>query len=150
MRILIQRVSSARVTVEGRVVGEIGPGLLAFVGFRHDDTEEVMAHLAQKMLSLRIFEDTEGKMNLSVTDTKGGILLVSQFTLYGDARKGNRPSFIEAAKPEEAEAMYHRFVQIVRERAAELEVQEGQFRAMMEVELVNSGPVTIILERCLT
>lgn len=150
MRILIQRVRSARVTVEGERVGEIGEGILALIGFRYDDNEEIMLHLAQKMLALRIFEDTEGKMNLSVSETKGGILLVSQFTLYGDARKGNRPSFTEAAKPEEAERMYHRFVAVVRSHASDLIVQEGRFRAMMEVELVNSGPVTILLERCLT
>lgn len=149
MRLLLQRVHRARVLVEDLVVGQIGKGILVFVGIRHDDTDEILTHLAQKLLSLRIFEDPEGKMNLSVSEIKGEILLVSQFTLYGDARKGNRPSFTEAAKPEIAEGIYHRFVEIVRERAVGLRIEEGKFRAMMNVELVNDGPVTILLEKCI-
>jgi D-tyrosyl-tRNA(Tyr) deacylase len=145
MRIVLQRVSRARVTVDGRVTGEIGPGLLLLAGFTDGDTEDALAWMAKKVVQLRIFADGEGKMNRSVEEADGGILVVSQFTLYGDARKGNRPSFIDAARPEVAIPLYERFVELL--RAAGRPVATGEFGAMMDVELVNDGPVTLILER---
>jgi D-tyrosyl-tRNA(Tyr) deacylase len=145
MRIVLQRVSRARVTVAGRVTGEIGPGLLLLAGFTDWDTDDVLAWMAKKVLQLRIFPDDEGKMNRSVEDVDGGILVVSQFTLYGDARKGNRPSFIDAARPEVAIPLYERFVQLLRDSGRP--VGTGEFGAMMDVELVNDGPVTLVLER---
>jgi D-tyrosyl-tRNA(Tyr) deacylase len=145
MRIVLQRVSRARVTVGGRVTGEIGAGLLLLVGFTEGDGEAEVGWMAEKVVGLRIFPDDEGKMNRSVEEAGGAVLIVSQFTLYGDARKGRRPSFIEAARPETAIPLYERFVELV--RATGRPVATGEFGAMMDVELVNDGPVTLILER---
>jgi D-tyrosyl-tRNA(Tyr) deacylase len=145
MRVVLQRVSRARVTVDGRVTGEIGRGLLLLAGFTDGDTDETLAWMADKVVELRIFPDDEGKMNRSVRDVGGGLLVVSQFTLYGDARKGRRPSFIDAARPEIAIPLYERFVDLL--RATGLPVGTGEFGAMMDVELLNEGPVTLILER---
>jgi D-aminoacyl-tRNA deacylase len=145
MRIVLQRVARARVTVDGRVTGEIGAGLLLLVGFTHDDTEDKLAWMADKVCGLRIFADEEGKMNRSVDEIGGGILVVSQFTLYGDTRKGKRPSFIDAARPEVAIPLYERFVALL--RASGLPVETGEFGAMMDVELLNDGPVTLVLDR---
>ena len=145
MRIVLQRVSRASVTVDGRVTGEIERGLLLLVGFTNGDTDEALAWMTKKVVQLRVFPDDEGKMNRSVEDADGGILVVSQFTLYGDARKGNRPSFIDAARPEVAIPLYERFVALL--RATGRPVATGEFGAMMDVELVNDGPVTLILER---
>lgn len=146
MRILLQRVNDARVRVDGKVVGEISTGLLSFVGFTSTDDEAVMDQLVKKMIQLRIFEDEAGKMNLSVQDLGHQVLIVSQFTLYGDTRKGNRPSFIAAAEPATAERLYDRFVEKVSDALGKDRVATGIFRASMQVELVNSGPVTIMLE----
>jgi D-tyrosyl-tRNA(Tyr) deacylase len=146
MRILLQRVTSARVRVEGSVVGSIGRGLLAFVGFTHTDSEAELEQLVKKTLQLRIFEDSDGKMNLSVQDLGLNILVVSQFTLYGDARKGNRPSFVQAAEPGKAEQLYDTMVERLRSAIGPERVATGIFRATMEVELVNNGPVTVLLE----
>jgi D-aminoacyl-tRNA deacylase len=146
MRILLQRVNEARVRVDDKVVGEISTGLLSFVGFTSADDEAVLEQLVKKMIQLRIFEDEAGKMNLSVHDLGLQILIVSQFTLYGDARKGNRPSFIAAAEPEKAERLYDLFVEKVRSAIGSERVATGIFRASMQVELVNNGPVTIMLE----
>jgi D-tyrosyl-tRNA(Tyr) deacylase len=145
MRIVLQRVSRAKVTVDGRVTGEIGRGLLLLVGFTEGDGEEALGWMAKKVVQLRIFPDDEGKMNRSVEEADGAILVVSQFTLYGDARKGNRPSFIDAARPEVAIPLYERFVEML--RATGRPVATGEFGAMMDVELVNDGPVTLVLER---
>ena len=139
MRAVVQRVSSARVTADGETTGQIGRGLLVLLGVKRGDTAEQADRLARKLLALRIFEDDEGRMNLSVGDVGGEVLCVSQFTLYGDARKGNRPSFVEAAPPEDAEPLYERV------RAA-LGAQGGRFGAHMDVELVNHGPVTLVVE----
>jgi D-tyrosyl-tRNA(Tyr) deacylase len=144
VRAVVQRVSRARVIVEGKVSGEIGKGLLVLLGVAKDDGDPDARTLADKVAALRIFEDAAGKMNLSVGDVAGGVLVVSQFTLLGDARKGNRPSFTDAAPPEAANALYERFCAAVRERG--LRVATGVFRASMEVELVNEGPVTILLD----
>jgi D-tyrosyl-tRNA(Tyr) deacylase len=144
MRAIVQRVSRCRVTVDGNVVGEIGSGLLVLLGVSKTDSEAAADYLVEKITGLRIFEDTEGKMNLSVQDSGGALLVVSQFTLYGDVRRGKRPSFDAAARPEEAKRLYEYFVGKV--RAAGLRCETGQFQAMMEVELVNSGPVTIMLD----
>jgi len=130
--------------VESRVVGEIGPGLLVLLGVGVGDPEAAADYLAEKVLGLRIFEDDAEKMNLSVQDVKGEVLVVSQFTLYGDVRRGKRPSFDAAARPEEARRLYEYFVEKI--RAAGLHCETGEFQAMMEVELVNSGPVTILLD----
>jgi D-tyrosyl-tRNA(Tyr) deacylase len=132
------------VTVEGNVVGEIGAGLLVLLGISKTDNEAAADHMVEKIIGLRIFEDAEGKMNLSVQDSGGAVLVVSQFTLYGDVRRGRRPSFDDAARPEEAKRLYEYFVGKV--RAVGLRCETGQFQAMMEVELVNSGPVTILLD----
>ena len=145
MRIVLQRVARARVTVEGRVTGEIGRGLLLLAGFTDGDSEDALAWMADKVVGLRIFPDDEGKMNRSVEEVGGGLLVVSQFTLYGDTRKGRRPSFVDAARPEIAIPLYERFVGLL--RATGLPVGTGEFGAMMDVELVNDGPVTLILER---
>jgi D-aminoacyl-tRNA deacylase len=139
MRALVQRVSSASVTVDGEEVSRIGRGLLVLLGVRRGDGEEAADRIARKLRALRIFEDDAGKMNLSVEDAGGEILCVSQFTLYGDARKGNRPSYLDAAPPEEAEPLYERVRQT-------LGAQGGRFGAHMAVELVNDGPVTLLLE----
>jgi D-tyrosyl-tRNA(Tyr) deacylase len=139
VRALVQRVARAAVTVDGEQVAAIGPGLLVLLGVRRGDGEAEADKVARKLLALRIFEDGEGRMNRSVEDTRGELLCVSQFTLYGDARKGNRPSFVDAAPPDEAEPLYERV------RAA-LGARGGRFGAHMEVELVNDGPVTLLIE----
>jgi D-tyrosyl-tRNA(Tyr) deacylase len=140
----VQRVSRAEVRVDGRVTGAIGRGLCVLLGVGKDDGEADARLLADKVARLRVFEDAQGKMNLDVSETGGGVLVVSQFTLLGDVRKGNRPSFTEAASPDGANALYERFCSFVRERG--LSVATGVFRAHMEVELVNDGPVTILLD----
>jgi D-aminoacyl-tRNA deacylase len=144
MRAVIQRVSHAQVTVDAEVTGAIGLGLLVLLGVSTADTESDADYLAEKIAGLRIFEDSEGKMNLSVADVHGAILAVSQFTLYGDARKGRRPSFDAAARPEQAKQLYEYFVEKI--RAAGLPCETGRFQAEMKVELVNDGPVTIMLD----
>jgi len=146
MRAVVQRVSRAAATIGGETVGSIGPGLLALVGIRRGDDDAAGRWLCDKLLRLRVFEDGEGKMNRTVAEAGGGILLVSQFTLYGDVRKGNRPGFDEAAPPEDAEPLYDRMVAHLRENST-VPVATGRFRAEMAVELVNDGPVTILLER---
>lgn len=144
MRAVLQRVREASVTVEGRVVGRIGRGLLALIGVHKDDGDADLEWMVQKVPQLRIFEDDERKMNRSLVDVAGALLVVSQFTLHGDARKGRRPSFMDAMGPQDASRMIDRLVE--RYRAGGLEVQTGQFRAMMDVALVNEGPVTILLD----
>jgi D-aminoacyl-tRNA deacylase len=144
MRAVLQRVTRACVRVEDEVVGRIGAGLLVLLGIAQDDTEQDAKYLAEKIAQLRIFDDAEGKMNLSLVETKGALLVVSQFTLYGDVRRGRRPSWIEAAQPAVAEPLYESFVGELRGRVAE--VATGSFRRMMQVELVNNGPVTILLD----
>lgn len=146
MRVVLQRVSRARVTVGERVTGEVGRGYLLLVGFREGDDEEALRWMADKVVGLRLFPDEEGKMNRDLAEVEGGILVVSQFTLYGDARKGRRPSFVEAARPDIAVPLYERFVELLRERVPG-RVGTGEFGAMMDVELVNDGPVTLVLER---
>jgi D-tyrosyl-tRNA(Tyr) deacylase len=145
MRLVIQRVKHASVSVDGQVVGQCGQGLCILAGVRHGDTEVEAKWLAQKVAGLRIFEDDEGKMNRSALDVGGGALVVSQFTLYADARKGRRPDFVQAAPPEVAEPLVDKFVHFL--RAEGVPTQTGVFRAMMLVEIHNDGPVTIILER---
>ena len=144
MRAVVQRVSRASVTVRGEVVGQVGLGLLVLLGVGQGDTEANAAYLAEKVCGLRIFEDDQGKMNRSVQDAGGSVLAVSQFTLYGDARKGKRPSFDAAARPERARELYELFVERI--RAAGLRCETGRFQEMMQVELVNDGPVTILLD----
>ena len=144
MRAVLQRVTRASVRVEGETVGEIGRGLVVLVGVAHDDTVDDASYLLDKTAALRIFEDAEGRMNLSVTDAGGALLVVSQFTLYGDVRRGRRPSWSEAAPPEVAERLYEFFVGAARSRVGH--VATGSFRRMMQVELVNDGPVTILLD----
>jgi len=144
MRAVVQRVSRAQVTVNGNIAGEIGLGLLVLVGVGAADTEADAAYLAEKISGLRIFEDEHGKMNRSVQDAGGSVLAVSQFTLYGDVRRGKRPSFDAAATPEKARQLYEFFVEGI--RAAGLRCETGRFQEMMTVELVNEGPVTILLD----
>lgn len=144
MRAVAQRVSRARVTVNGTTTGEIGPGLLVLLGVGAGDTRAEADYLAEKTIGLRIFEDAGGKMNLSVSEVGGAVLVVSQFTLYGDARRGKRPSFDAAAPPEQARELYEYFVEKI--RAAGLRCETGRFQEMMQVELVNEGPVTILLD----
>ena len=144
MRAIIQRVSRAKVTVGGETIGEIGKGILVLLGVAENDSEKEAVYLLEKTLNLRIFEDADDKMNLSLLDTKGELLVVSQFTLYGDARKGRRPSFVRAAAPEEAKRLYEFFVGEARKQIGKVET--GRFQAMMRVELVNDGPVTILLD----
>jgi D-aminoacyl-tRNA deacylase len=144
MRAVVQRVSEARVKIDGAVVGEIGPGLLVLLGVTHNDTSEQAQWLADKVVGLRIFEDADGKMNRDVIEIGGGVLVVSQFTLYGDCRKGRRPSFIEAAQPSVAVPLYEAFVDAVRARG--VLTATGRFGAMMRVELANNGPVTLIVD----
>ena len=146
MKVVLQRVSRAKVDVGGRTVGQIGRGHLLLVGFTDQDDEDALRWMAEKVIGLRVFLDDEGKMNRGLDEVGGDLLVVSQFTLYGDARKGRRPSFIEAAHPDRAIPLYERFVTLLRERAP-AKVETGEFGAMMEVELVNDGPVTLILER---
>ncbi len=146
MRVVLQRVSEASVSIAGEVVGEVGPGLVLLVGFTQDDEEDRLRWMAEKVLGLRVFSDEEGKMNLSLLDTDGDVLVISQFTLYGDTRKGRRPSFVHAAHPDVAIPLYERFLQLLRERAPG-RVESGEFGAMMDVALVNAGPVTLVLER---
>ena len=148
MRVVLQRVSRAEVRVASRVTGRIGPGFLVLIGFAPTDTEASLTWMAEKILGLRLFGDADGKMNRDLADVGGSILVVSQFTLYGDASKGRRPSFIDAAPPDVAIPLYERFVALLREKAGgKLPVETGEFGAMMEVELVNDGPVTLILEK---
>src|SRR5256714_14478553 len=144
MRAVLQRVARACVRVEGETVGEIGPGLVVLLGVTRDDTEEDARYLLEKTTALRVFDDEEGRMNRSVVDAGGGLLGVSQFTLYGDVRRGRRPSWIEAAPPDLAEPLYAFFVEEARRRVAR--VATGRFRGMMEGELVGDGPVTILLD----
>lgn len=146
MRVVLQRVSRAEVRIGGEVVGRIGEGFALLVGFRADDSEETLRWMAEKVVGLRLFNDAAGKMNLGLDEVGGGLLVVSQFTLYGDARRGRRPSFVEAAPPEIAIPLYERFVELLRELAPG-PVETGEFGAMMEVDLVNDGPVTLLLER---
>lgn len=146
MRVVLQRVSRAEVSVDGRVVGSIERGLLLLVGFREGDGAEHVAWMAEKVVGLRIFSDAEGKMNLSLEDVAGDLLVVSQFTLYGDVRKGRRPSFVGAAPPEIAVPLYEGFVTALRNRTSGT-VETGEFGAAMAVDLVNDGPVTLLLER---
>jgi D-tyrosyl-tRNA(Tyr) deacylase len=144
MRAVLQRVTRASVRVGGETAGEIGAGLLVLLGVARDDAEADALYLVEKVLSLRVFEDAEGRMNLSLSEAGGALLAVSQFTLYGDARKGRRPSWFDAAPPELARPLYEFFVAEARARGARVET--GSFQAMMEVELVNDGPVTILLD----
>lgn len=144
MRACVQRVTSASVTVEGQVIGEIGRGLLVLLGVATEDTEADARELAEKIVNLRIFEDSEGKMNRSLIDTSSSMLIVSQFTLLGDCRKGRRPSFIAAAPPEQGERLYESFIAEVRTR--NVPTSTGRFRANMQVALVNDGPVTLLLD----
>ena len=144
MRAVVQRVTRASVTIDGEIVGEIGNGLVVLLGIARDDTKEDADYLAPKIISLRIFDDAEGRMNLSVKDIEGGLLVVSQFTLYGDVRRGLRPSWSDAAQPEIAEPLYDYFVESSRKLLGRVET--GSFRKMMQVELVNDGPVTILLD----
>jgi D-tyrosyl-tRNA(Tyr) deacylase len=144
MRAVVQRVSRAQVTVNAWTTGEIGMGLLVLLGVGHDDSESDATYLAEKIAGLRIFEDHEGKMNRSVLDVGGSVLAVSQFTLYGDVRRGKRPSFDAAAPPDNARQLYELFVECI--RATGLRCETGRFQEMMQVELVNEGPVTILLD----
>lgn len=145
MRIVLQRVSRASVTIEGRVAGAIGTGFCLLAGFTHGDTTAEVDWMAEKVAGLRLFADPEGKMNLGLEEVGGGVLVISQFTLYGDAQKGRRPSFIGAARPEQAVPLYERF--LARLRAQGLQVESGEFGAMMQVEIHNDGPVTLVVER---
>ena len=149
MKVVVQRVSRAVVRIGGKSVGEIGVGFVVLAGFAPSDGEDTLAWMADKILGLRVLADGEGKMNLALADVKGSLLVVSQFTLYGDARKGRRPSFVDAAPPDVAIPLYERFVSLLRERGAGsgTRVETGEFGAMMDVELVNDGPVTLILEK---
>ncbi|TCS94914.1 D-aminoacyl-tRNA deacylase [Hazenella coriacea] len=144
MRIVLQRVKEAKVSVEGQIVGEIAHGLLLLVGITHEDSEKDIQFLVNKVSNLRVFEDESGKMNHSIMDIGGSILSVSQFTLYGDCRKGRRPNFMDAAKPDQALPLYEKFNEEL--QRAGLQVETGVFGAMMDVSLVNDGPVTLILE----
>ncbi|MFO0948730.1 MAG: D-aminoacyl-tRNA deacylase [Planctomycetota bacterium] len=144
MRVVVQRVKKASVTIDGQVVGRIDAGLLVLVGVREGDGDKDIEFLAEKLVNLRIFPDDVGKMNRSVLEMGGGILVVSQFTLYGDCRKGRRPSFIGAAGPEIAVPVYERFVE--RLRGSGVPIETGRFAAMMDVELINDGPVTLIID----
>jgi D-tyrosyl-tRNA(Tyr) deacylase len=147
VRVVLQRVSRAEVRVGGRVTGRIGTGLVVLAGFAATDTEATLDWMAEKILGLRLFSDPDGKMNLDLDEVQGAVLVVSQFTLYGDARKGRRPSFVGAAPPAVAVPLYERFVALLRERSGGIRVETGEFGAMMEVELVNDGPVTLVVER---
>ena len=144
MRAVIQRVKNAQVVVDNRVIGKIGSGLLVFLGVEHEDTHQDADYLIDKSIHLRIFEDKEGKMNLSLLETGGEILLVSQFTLMADCRKGRRPSFVAAAEPEKANELYQYFFQQVKKKG--VFVATGEFRSMMEVSIINHGPVTVLID----
>jgi D-tyrosyl-tRNA(Tyr) deacylase len=144
MRAVVQRVKRARVTVETEVTGEIGRGILVLLGVAAGDAESDAEYLVDKIINLRIFDDNDGKMNLSLLETGGSLLAVSQFTLYGDTRRGRRPSFVKAARPDEADRLYTHFVEQARQSLQN--VATGRFQTMMNVELVNDGPVTIILD----
>ncbi len=146
MRVVLQRVSRAEVRVDGRIVGRIGRGHMLLVGFAAGDGSDQLVWMADKVLGLRVFADAEGKMNLALEDVGGDLLVVSQFTLYGDVSKGRRPSFVDAAPPEVAAALYRDFVAALRARTTRA-VETGEFGAMMDVELVNDGPVTLVIER---
>jgi D-tyrosyl-tRNA(Tyr) deacylase len=146
VRVVLQRVSEGSVSIDGEVVGEIGPGLLLLVGFTPKDDEVALRWMAEKVVGLRVFNDDAGKMNLSLEEVGGGLLVVSQFTLYGDTRKGRRPSFVHAAPPDLAIPLYERFLELLRELTPR-RVESGEFGAMMDVTLVNDGPVTLVLER---
>jgi D-tyrosyl-tRNA(Tyr) deacylase len=146
VRVVVQRASRAEVRIEGETVGRIGRGLVLLVGFAPGDDAESLAWMADKVVGLRVFADDQGRMNLGLQDVAGALLVISQFTLYGDARKGRRPSFIGAAPPEQAIPLYDQFLDLLEERAPG-RVASGEFGAMMDVELVNDGPVTLILER---
>lgn len=145
MRVVLQRVSRASVSIDGRIAGAIGRGFCLLVGLTHGDTDATVDWMAEKVAGLRLFPDAEGKMNLGLDEVGGGVLVISQFTLYGDSAKGRRPSFIDAARPETAIPLYQRFVGALRARG--LEVATGEFGADMQVEIHNDGPVTLILER---
>jgi len=145
MKVVLQRCKEARVDVKGKTVGRIDRGVVLLVGITHEDSEEAANWLAEKIVHLRIFEDEEGKMNRSLLDEGGAILSVSQFTLYGDCTKGRRPNFMDAARPEKAEALYEKFNSILSDKG--VKVETGVFGAMMDVCLINEGPVTLILER---
>jgi D-tyrosyl-tRNA(Tyr) deacylase len=148
VRVVLQRVSRAEVRVASRVTGRIGPGFLVLAGFSPTDTDATLEWMAEKVLGLRVFGDAEGKMNRDLADVSGSVLVVSQFTLYGDTSKGRRPSFVDAAPPNLAIPLYEKFVALLRAKAAgKIPVETGEFGAMMDVELVNDGPVTLILER---
>jgi D-tyrosyl-tRNA(Tyr) deacylase len=146
MRVVLQRVSRAEVRIDGRVTGKIDRGFLLLSGFSRTDSDDTLSWMADKVIGLRLFADAEEKMNLALEDVNGGILVVSQFTLYGDARKGRRPSFIDAAPPEIAIPLYEKFIALLKQKAPG-PVETGEFGAMMAVDLVNDGPVTLILER---
>ena len=146
MRVVLQRVSEASVSIAGEVVGEVGEGLLLLMGFTDGDDEGTLRWMAEKVTGLRVFSDGEGKMNLSLDDVGGDVLAISQFTLYGDTRKGRRPSFIHAAPPDIAIPLYDRFLELLA-AATTGRVESGEFGAMMDVALVNAGPVTLVLER---
>ncbi len=147
MRVVLQRVTRAAVRVDVKTVGEIGRGYVVLAGFAPTDTDANLEWMAEKVLGLRLFGDAEGKMNRDLAEVGGALLVVSQFTLYGDAKKGRRPSFIDAAPPEVAIPLYERFVSLLRAKARGIPVATGEFGAMMEVELVNDGPVTLLLEK---
>ena len=144
MRVVVQRETSSKVIVDNKVVGEINKGLNLLIGFSKEDTDEDLLYLKDKIVNLRIFEDDNEKMNLSLLDVKGDILAISQFTLYGDCRKGRRPNFMEAEGGDRARALYERFVELLRE--TNLKVETGEFGAHMKVDILNDGPVTIILD----
>lgn len=145
MRAVVQRVKHAKVSVEGSITGEIEKGILVLIGVGEDDTIKDLEYMAEKIINLRIFEDSEDKMNLSVLDVKGDVLVVSQFTLYGDCRKGNRPSYSKAARPDIAKEYYDRFIEYIKDKY-KIKVESGVFQASMEVDFINDGPVTLMLD----
>lgn len=146
MRALIQRVKRSSVTIDGRLHSSIGKGILVLLGIKEGDGDPEAAYVAEKCAALRIFEDAEGKMNLSVRDVEGEVMVVSQFTLYGDTRKGSRPSYSDAASPQLAKLLYDKYISEMKRIVGSQKVQSGTFRAMMDVELVNDGPVTVMVE----